>query len=158
GVVRDPDDALDRVSTLSEGLNEQLRIHRHSAQPHSIEMTIRARFYCRQSALNNLAGLDAAGADANPLGNTVRNGLYPLQVRIPAPPRHVVRVRDIVTKLRPLAAKLTYLCHDNLQKLPKTCVAKSTMLPRVLAGRSKEENGRHDWTRTNDLYRVKVAL
>src|SRR6185437_324219 len=40
----------------------------------------------------------------------------------------------------------------------KTCVAKSTMLPRVLAGRSKEENGRHDWTRTNDLYRVKVAL
>jgi hypothetical protein len=27
-----------------------------------------------------------------------------------------VRVGDVVTKLRTLAAKLTYLCHDSLQK------------------------------------------
>jgi hypothetical protein len=120
---------------------------------------IRARLYdVRQLALNDLAGFDAAGADANPLGNAVRNGLYRLQVRIPAAPRHVVRVRDIVTKLRSFAAKLTYLCHDESPELPKLMCRKSSALPEVTTGRLKEENGRHDWIRTNDLYRVKVAL
>ena len=109
-------------------------------------------------ALNDLAGLDATGADANPLANAVRNGFYRLQVRIPATPRYVVRVRDIVTKLRSLAAKLTYLCHDKSPELPNLGVAKSTALPEVPTGQLKEENGRHDWIRTNDLYRVKVAL
>src|SRR6185312_3488267 len=30
--------------------------------------------------------------------------------------------------------------------------------PRSRPEHLKEENGRHDWIRTNDLYRVKVAL
>jgi hypothetical protein len=33
GVIRDLDHTLDCVSTLRKGLNDQIRIHRHTAQP-----------------------------------------------------------------------------------------------------------------------------
>src|SRR5579875_2766907 len=48
----------------------------------------------------------------------------------------------------------------NLQNLPNLCrnLADLPILPGVPAGTYQEENGRHDWIRTNDLYRVKVAL
>ena len=63
-------------------------------------------------ALYDFAGLDAAGADLDALGATGGGSLDGLKVRVPAATRHVVRVRDVVTKLGALAAKLTYLCHD----------------------------------------------
>jgi hypothetical protein len=62
--------------------------------------------------LHDLAGLDAAGADADALGRAIHNSLDRLQIHIPAATRYVVRVRNVVTKLRAFAAKLTYLCHD----------------------------------------------
>lgn len=63
-------------------------------------------------ALYDLAGLDAAGADADALACAVDNGLDCLQVHVPATARGVVGVRDVVTELRSLAAKFTNLCHD----------------------------------------------
>lgn len=63
-------------------------------------------------ALYDLAGLDAAGADAYALAGAVDDGLDGLQVHVPATARGVVGVRDVVTELRSLAAKFTYLCHD----------------------------------------------
>ena len=67
---------------------------------------------CCLLALNNFAGLDAAGADLYALGRAVGDGLNRLKVRVPAPAGYVVRVRDVVAELRAFAAKLTYLCHD----------------------------------------------
>ena len=64
--------------------------------------------------LRDLTGLDAAGAHANALRIAVHQRLYRLQVHVPAPPRHIVRVRNIIAKLRPFAANITYLCHLNL--------------------------------------------
>jgi hypothetical protein len=39
------------------------------------------------------------------------------QIDIPAPFGHVVRVADIVSELRPLAADFTDLCHNSLVPL-----------------------------------------
>jgi hypothetical protein len=66
-------------------------------------------------ALNDLAGLDAAGADAHTLAATVDLGLDGLQVNVPATTGGVVGVRDVVAELRAFAAKITFLCHDLLQ-------------------------------------------
>src|SRR5579871_3246754 len=60
----------------------------------------------------DLAALDAAGAYADALGRTVYQGLDGLQIHVPAPARHVVRVRDVVTKLRAFAANFANLCHN----------------------------------------------
>ena len=67
--------------------------------------------------LLNFAALDAAGAHANPLRRTVHERLYRLQIHIPTTLGHVVRVRNVVSKLRPFAANITYLCHLNRSKL-----------------------------------------
>src|SRR5579863_4260622 len=64
--------------------------------------------------LRNFASLDAAGAHANALGIAIDQRLHCLQVDVPAPLRYVVRVRNVVAKLRPFAANITYLCHFNL--------------------------------------------
>jgi hypothetical protein len=66
----------------------------------------------RMLRLGDLPSLDATGADANALGSAVDKGLYRLQVDVPAAPRNVVRVRDVVSKTRALAANVAYLCHD----------------------------------------------
>ena len=63
-------------------------------------------------AFDDFAGLDATGADAHTLARAVDRGLDGLQVYVPAAPRGVVGVRDIVAKLRAFAAKITFLCHD----------------------------------------------
>jgi len=65
--------------------------------------------------LNDLAGLDAAGADTNPLAGALDDGLDRLQVYIPATPCGVMGVRDVVAELRSLTAKITFLRHDLLQ-------------------------------------------
>jgi len=63
-------------------------------------------------ALDDLAGLDAAGADAHALAGAVHLGLYRLQIDVPAAAGGVVGVRDVVAELRAFAAKITFLCHD----------------------------------------------
>ena len=63
-------------------------------------------------SLGDFAALDAAGADADALGSAVDQSLDGLQVDVPATPRDVVRVRDVVTELRAFAANVAYLCHD----------------------------------------------
>ena len=67
--------------------------------------------------LLDLARLDAAGADPNALRGAVHHSLDRLQIHIPAPLGHVMRVRNVVAKLRPFAANITYLCHLISSKL-----------------------------------------
>ena len=66
----------------------------------------------RDLRLGDFAGLDASGAYADAFVRCVDFGLYRLQVYVPAATGNIVRVRNIVAKLRLLAAKFTYLCHD----------------------------------------------
>jgi len=66
----------------------------------------------RRLRLGDFTGLDAAGAHANTLRISVDQGLDGLQVHVPAPARHVVRVRNVVAELRAFAANITNLCHD----------------------------------------------
>ena len=60
----------------------------------------------------DFAGTQAASADANALSHARYLGVYRTQVNVPAPLSHVVSVADVVSRLRPLAADITYLCHD----------------------------------------------
>jgi hypothetical protein len=62
--------------------------------------------------LGDFAALDAAGADPEPLGRSVNQRFDRLEVHVPATPRHVVRVRDVIAELRALPANIAYLCHD----------------------------------------------
>jgi len=114
--------------------------------------------------LNNLAALDAAGADLHALGAAARRSscLNRLKIRVPAPTGYVVRVRDVVTELRSLAAKFTYLCHDIAPK-NQTCAAYFQKTPRasptLLSGLLIpilliRVSGRHERSRTASLYRV----
>src|SRR5271168_957972 len=63
--------------------------------------------------LNDFAAAQAAGANSDALAVAVYLGVNRAQIDVPTPPRHVVRVADVVSELRPLAADLTYLCHDD---------------------------------------------
>ena len=65
-------------------------------------------------AFDDFAGLDAAGANAHALACAVHLGLHRLQVDVPATPGGVVGVRDVIAELRTLAAKITFLCHDEI--------------------------------------------
>ena len=65
-------------------------------------------------ALDDFAGLDAAGADAHALAAAVDLGLDGLQIHVPTTPGGVVGVRDVVAELRTLAAEITFLCHDEM--------------------------------------------
>jgi hypothetical protein len=73
-----------------------------------IRLAWRLPFLC----LGDLAALDAAGADPDPLGMAVYQSLYSLQVHAPTAAGDVVCVRDIIAKLRAFAANVAYLCHD----------------------------------------------
>lgn len=68
-------------------------------------------------ALNDFAGLDAAGAHAHPLARSANDGLDRLQIHVPATTGGVVGVRDVVAELRALAAEITFLRHVLLQSL-----------------------------------------
>jgi len=63
-------------------------------------------------SLGDLAALDAAGADANPLGIAVDQRLHRLQVDVPTAAGDVVGVGDVIAELRPFAADIAYLCHE----------------------------------------------
>ena len=60
---------------------------------------------------NDFAGLQAIGADAQPLGRAFYHGAHRTQVHIPAPLAHVVGVADLISKLRAFAADFAYSCH-----------------------------------------------
>jgi hypothetical protein len=66
----------------------------------------------RKLAFDDLAGLDAAGADADTLAATVDLGFDGLEVDVPASAGGVVGVRDVVAELRAFAAEITFVCHD----------------------------------------------
>ena len=65
-------------------------------------------------AFDDFAGLDAAGADADALASAVDLGFDGLEVHVPAAAGGVVGVRDVVAELRAFAAKITFLCHDEV--------------------------------------------
>ena len=64
---------------------------------------------------NDFAAAQAGRADADSFGRGANLGVDRAQVDVPAPFGHVVRVTDIVPKLRPLAADITNMCHGLLQ-------------------------------------------
>ena len=59
----------------------------------------------------DFAGLEAVGADTNPLARTFHNRVDRTQVHVPATPRGVVGVTDLVSKLRAFAADIADFCH-----------------------------------------------
>src|SRR6185437_15201876 len=69
--------------------------------------------------LGDFAALDTACADANFAGCAADFGLDRAQVHAPAAARNVVRVRNVVTELRTLAADFTNLCHDESSNKPE---------------------------------------
>jgi hypothetical protein len=64
-----------------------------------------------QLRFNDLAGLDAAGADAHALVAAAYFGVDRAEVDVPAPLGHVVRVGDVVAELWAFAADFADLCH-----------------------------------------------
>ena len=75
----------------------------------------------RLLSFGDFTALDATGADANALGRSVNKGFDPLQVDVPAAPRDVVRVRDVVSKTRAFAANVAYLCHNFAPNFGVSC-------------------------------------
>src|SRR5919108_4124468 len=77
--------------------------------------------------LRDLARLDAGRADLHPYGPALRAlDAYGLQVGVEAAARAVVRVRDVVAELRPLAADFASFSHcasENLRALKKARAA-----------------------------------
>ena len=65
----------------------------------------------------DFAGTQTTGADADALTLARNLGVYRTQVNVPAPLGHVVSVADVVSRLRPLAADIAYLCHDRSRSL-----------------------------------------
>jgi hypothetical protein len=61
---------------------------------------------------NDFAAAQAGGADADALGCSTHFGVDGAQIDVPAPLGHVMGVADIVAELRPLAAKITNMCHE----------------------------------------------
>ena len=63
-------------------------------------------------AFDDLARLDASAAYADALGRARNRCLHRVKVHVPAPPRGVVCVGDVVAELRAFAAEITFGCHD----------------------------------------------
>ena len=77
----------------------------------------RAGRACEELRLDDFAGLDATGADAQLLvGGGANLDLDGTQIDIPAPTGDVVRVRYVIAELRAFAADFANLSHDSLQK------------------------------------------
>jgi hypothetical protein len=65
---------------------------------------------------DDLAGLDAAGANAHALAAAIDLRFYRLEVYVPAAAGLVVGVRDVVAELRAFAAEITFSCHGTAPK------------------------------------------
>jgi len=61
---------------------------------------------------NDFARTQAASANPNALALPLHLGVHRTQIDVPAPLGHVMSVADVVPRLRPFAADITYLCHD----------------------------------------------
>src|SRR5512146_2367768 len=85
------------------GANLQGRLHAPEAQVICDEKSL---------GLHDLAAAQAGSADAQLAGGAVHNRPHRAQVHVPAPPAGVVGATDGVAKLRPLAADITYACHE----------------------------------------------
>ena len=70
---------------------------------------------------HDLARPDALGAGPDPGGRPIHQHAHRLEIGIPAPPRLVVGVADVVAARRPLAADVTNSCHVPLSwsRVPK---------------------------------------
>ena len=75
--------------------------------------------------LDDLAGLEARGADANALVGAVHAGAHRPEVDVPAATADVVGVTDFVSKLRPFAADIANLCHADDSRNPDSEEARS---------------------------------
>lgn len=62
-------------------------------------------------SFDDLAGLQAGGADADALVGAIHAGAHRTQVHVPAAAAHVVSVADLISKLRAFAADVANLCH-----------------------------------------------
>ncbi len=67
----------------------------------------------RRSSFDDLAGLDAAGANADALRAAFHLGLDRAQVHVPPAAGNVMRVGDVISELRTFAADMANLCHDS---------------------------------------------
>ena len=61
--------------------------------------------------LDDLAGLQAGGADADALVGAIHTGPHRTQVHVPAA-AHIVSVADLISKLRAFTADVANLCHS----------------------------------------------
>lgn len=62
---------------------------------------------------DNFSRFDAAGADLHTAVSAVRKlNAHGLQIRVETPTGLIVGVRNVITKLRPLAADITSLSHN----------------------------------------------
>src|SRR6478735_5966085 len=74
------------------------------------------------AGLDDLAALDAAGADVEPLRGAADEGAHPLHVRVPAALGAPVRVGDRHAPARVLPTDVTYGCHGaTSRKVSTTC-------------------------------------
>ena len=71
------------------------------------------RKIARLGSLDDLARLQAGGADADALVSATYAGADGAQVNVPATAADIVRVADLVSKLRAFAADVANLCHLN---------------------------------------------
>ena len=78
-----------------------------------------------QLRFDHFAAAQAGRAHADTSGGGADFGVDWTQVNIPASLSHVVRVADIVSKLRTLAAKIAYMCHRTAPDKPETCSVKT---------------------------------
>src|SRR5665213_1539959 len=63
--------------------------------------------------LDDLAGLDAAGAYADALAATIHLRTDRAQIHVPAAAGLIVGVGDVVAELRPFAAQIAFSCHGD---------------------------------------------
>ena len=68
-------------------------------------------------SLDDFAAAQAGSTNAHALGPALYLGANRAQVDVPAPAGHVVRVTDGISELRPFAADITNLCHDDSREV-----------------------------------------
>jgi hypothetical protein len=66
-------------------------------------------------SLDDLTRLDTPRANTDPLSAAGHFSLHGTKVDIPAPLGNIVRMRDLISELRTLAADCANLSHDELQ-------------------------------------------
>jgi|SRR5260370_31999316 len=94
------------------------------------------------SGFLNFAVANAGGADANTLGRAVHDGVYGLQVHVPAALRHIVGVADPAAEPGPAPANFTYFRHNDwlLGKLQSIRFGLGRARPEATSGRIGESH------------------